>query len=226
MADLLTLYGVMDQHDRESLLELSTRANEPGWWQQFNDLLPQWFSPYLGMEEASTVIRAYEVQGIHDLLQTEDYARKRYRLLDPEGTKNQIDRRVQIQMTRQQVLTRSSPPTLWVVLDEGALRRSPDDVHVMREQVRHLIEMSELPNVVLQIIPFGTYPVPGHSFSTLRFASVDLPDVVYIQHLAGALYLDKPDDVSLYLSVMERLCTMAMSPDETGATLRTLLADL
>jgi transcriptional regulator with XRE-family HTH domain len=226
VADLLTLYGVTDERDRESLLELSARASEPAWWHRFNDVLPPWFSPYLGMEEASAIIRAYEVQGIHDLLQTEAYARSRYRLIDQRTSESHLERRVEIHMMRQKLLTRMSPPKLWVVLGEGALRRSPGDRQLMRAQVRHLIGTSELPNVTLQVVPLGTYAVPGHSFSSLRFHETELPEIVYIEHLAGALYIEKAVDVQFYLDTLNRLSVAALTPDRTRDALLALLKEI
>ncbi|MFC4588714.1 helix-turn-helix domain-containing protein [Sphaerisporangium corydalis] len=226
VADLLTLYGVTDDRDREALLDIAARANRPGWWHRFNDVLPPGLGSYLGLEDASSVIRAYEVHGVHDLLQTEEYAHRRFGLLDPEAPPGRVERRVEMQMTRQKVLTRPGPATLWLVMDAAALWRSPGDRDLTRAQIRHLIEMSQLPNVALQIVPFGTYVTPGLPFSMLRFHAKELPDVVYVQHLTGALLLDKPDDVMGYLDVMDSLSVAAIGPDFAADVLHDILKEM
>ncbi|MGH8966206.1 MAG: helix-turn-helix domain-containing protein, partial [Actinomycetes bacterium] len=139
VTDLLTLYGVTDEHERDVSLALARQANAPGWWREYGDVLPSWFETYLGLEQAASVIRTYEPQFVPGLLQTEDCARAVIGLGHPSGSGEEIERRVGLRMRRQEVLTKPGAPTLWAVLDEAALwrlgRRS-----MMRAQVRHLIE--------------------------------------------------------------------------------------
>jgi transcriptional regulator with XRE-family HTH domain len=225
VADLLTFYGVTDEKEREALRALASRANSPGWWHDYSDVLPHWFEPYVGLEEAASQIRAYEVQFVPGLLQIEDYARAVTML----GYSNprEINRRVSLRMARQGVLTRQDPPSLWAVLDEAVLRRPIGGPSAMRAQLKHLIEMSQRPNVTLQIVPFnaGGHAAAGGPFSVLRFAEYDVPDVVYLEQLASAQYLDKPDVVDSYMAVMERLCIEAVTPANSVKTLRALLRD-
>jgi hypothetical protein len=211
VADLLTLYGVADPERREALLSLASRANVLGWWHDYADILASWFEVYVGLEEAASRIRAYEVQFVPGLLQTEDYARAVTLLGHPNATTEEIDRRVALRMTRQQVLSGEDATHLWAVMDEAALRRPLGGVEVMRTQLDHLIEMAASPNVTLQIVPFmrGGHAAAGGPFSILRFAEPDLPDVVYLEQLTSAVYLDKAEDVDRYLAVMERLCVDA-----------------
>ncbi|GAA1514406.1 helix-turn-helix transcriptional regulator [Dactylosporangium maewongense] len=228
VADLLTLYGLDDDEERTRLLALARDANNPGWWHRFGDVLPNWFQSYLGLEAAAALIRTYEVQFVPGLLQTKEYARAVVLLGHGRAKADEIDRRVELRMARQQVLTRADAPKLWVVVDEAALRRPIGGTHVMRGQVDALLEANTLPNVRLQVIPFnaGGHAAAGGAFTILRFPDQDLPDVVYIEQLTSALYLDKRDDVDLYAEAMERLCVEARPPTETQKVLEEIRRDL
>jgi len=223
IADLLTLYGVTDEKERQALRDLAIRASSPGWWHDYGDVLPSWFDAYVGLEEAASVIRAYEVQFVPGLLQTEDYARGVIMLgySNPKG----ISRRVDLRMARQAVLDRPDPPSLRMVLDEALLRRPIGGSRVMRAQLEHLVEMSQRPNVTIQVIPFkaGGHAAAGGAFSLLSFAEYDLSDVVYIEQLTSAQYLDKPDIVDGYLAVMDQLCIDALNPASSARILRSML---
>lgn len=225
VADLLTLYGVVDEKEREAMRTLASRANSPGWWHDYSDVLPNWFEAYIGLEEAASQIRAYEVQFVPGLLQTEDYARAVTMLA--YSNPREINRRVNLRLARQAVLTRDNPPSLWAVLDEAVLRRPIGGANAMRTQLKHLIEMSQRPNVTIQIVPFkaGGHAAAGGPFSVLRFAEYDLPDIVYLEQLSSALYLDKQDVVDSYLAVMERLCIEAATPASSVKTLRAMLRE-
>jgi transcriptional regulator with XRE-family HTH domain len=224
VADLLTLYGVTDEVERERLLTLTRQAAAPGWWQQYNDILPRWFELYIGLEKAASIIRTYEVQFVHGLMQTEDYARAVILIANAHAPAEEIDRRVSIRMKRQQLLTQPGAPELWAVLDEAALRRAPCGRDVMRAQLEHLLQITDLPNVTLQIVPFhvGPHAAAGGPFTILRFSEPDLPDLVYLEQLNSALYLDQPDDVIDYMTVMNQLCVQA----ETGTASRAILSAL
>ena len=221
VADLLSLYGVADEARREELLALARQASTPGWWQQYADIVPGWFELYLGLERAASVIVVYEVQFVHGLLQTEDYARAVV-LIGREGAPaEEIDRRVSVRMKRQQLLTQPDPPSVWAVLDEAALRRSPGPPALMRAQLEHLLRIAELPSVTLQVAAFTVGPLAaaGGPFTILRFPEPDVPDMVYLEQLSSALYLDDPADVSDYLAVMTQLRAQA----ETEAASRDLI---
>jgi len=227
IADLLTLYGVTVGEERDALLKLAREANTPGWWQGYSDILPHWLEPYFGLEAAASFIRTYELQFVPGLLQTEDYARSLIRLGNAPA-EDDVVRRVEARLSRQQILLRESPPRLWAVMDEGALRRPIGGRTVMRDQVRHLIEMCDHPYVTLQILPFhsGAHPAMGGPFTILRFSEPDLRDVVYIEQLTSALYLDKPTEVDSYLEVMEQLCLQAEPAAKTTQLLNTILGTL
>lgn len=230
IADLLTLYGIDKPDEREAFLSLARQANTRGWWQQYGDLLPTWFSTYLGLEQSAKLIRGYEPQFVHGLLQTRAYARAVIQLANGDhGPSEEVERRVTLRMRRQEALVRSTNPlAMWMVIDEAALRRPFGGVPVLREQLQHLIRMAERPNITIQVL---TYDVGGHAaaggpFTIVRFNEPDLPDVVYLEQLTSALYLDKPGDTNQYLTVMDRLSVQAAPPDHTPALLRTILDEL
>ncbi len=227
VADLLTLYGVTDERERESLLELARDANTPGWWHRYGDVLPGWFETYVGLEEAAALIRTYEVQFIPGLLQTEEYARAVISLGNSAAPPEEIEQRVSLRITRQKLLTRGDGPRLWAVVDEAALRRPIGGREVMRGQIERLIEVSKLPGVILQVLPFrvGGHTAEAGAFTILRFPESDLPDVVYVEQLTSALYLDRRDDVDAYMEAMERLCVVSAPPDNTAEILSRILQE-
>jgi hypothetical protein len=205
---------------------MALEANDTGWWHRYGDVLPQWFRAYVDLEQAATIIRTYEGQFIPGLLQTDDYARAVMgRGMDEEPSG--IERRVELRHARQGLLTRPDPPRLWAVVDEAALRRPVGGPEVMPAQIERLIEATELPNVTLQVLRFGAgaHPAMVGAFSILRFGDDDLPDVVYLEHLTGAIYLDKRDDVRQYLHVMETVCVRSAPPAATPDLLATILKD-
>ncbi|WP_030801576.1 MULTISPECIES: helix-turn-helix transcriptional regulator [unclassified Streptomyces] len=223
--DLLVLYGVSDPQEREALLSLAREANVAGWWHSYTDVLPSWFQTYVGLEGATSLIRVYEVQFVHGLLQTESYAQAVIRRGMPDAAPADIERRVALRMERQKLLVAERPAQFHCVLDEAALRRPYGEREVMREQVRHLIDVSERPNVRLQVMPFS---LGGHAgefgaFTMLGFQESGLPDVVFLEQLTSALYVDKPEEVAQYARVMDRLQEEGPSPAETRDLLRGLL---
>jgi transcriptional regulator with XRE-family HTH domain len=228
VADLLTLYGVRDEAERATPLALVDQANAPGWWQRYKDVVPGWFEAYLGLEQAACVIRTYEVQLIPGLLQTEDYARSVIGHGHPHASSVEIERRVELRMGRRRVLEGPAAGRLWAVLDEAALRRPYGGPAIMRAQVDHLIEMAGLPNVTLQVIPFsaGGHAAAGGPITILRLPEGELPDVVYLEQLTTAVYLDKAADTEHYWHVMDHLGIEAQPPSETMALLHRLREEL
>ena len=223
--DLLTLYGITDEQERTSLLSLAREANVAGWWHSYSDVLPSWFPTYVGLEGAAHLIRAYEVQFVHGLLQTEAYARAVVRRGMKGASKADIDKRVALRLERQKHLTSPGGPDFHIVLDEAALRRPYGDREVMRDQLQHLIEISERPNVRLQIMPFsfGGHSGESGAFTILSFSESDLSDVVYLEQLTSALYLDKHEDVVQYEKALKELQQDSPGPDESRDLLRGLL---
>jgi transcriptional regulator with XRE-family HTH domain len=228
VVDLIRLYGVTDPDEVVAFLVLAREANAPGWWQQYGDLLPQWFRAYVDLESAATLIRTYQGQLVPGLLQTEDYMRAVIAGAHLDDLPEEAERRVGLRLGRQALLTRKDAPRLWAVVDEAALRRPVGGPEVMRGQLERLIDATKLANVVLQILPFaaGAHPAMVGAFSILRFADSELPDVVYLEHLTNAVYLDKREDLDQYLHVMESICVRAAAPNETVELLNQILSEL
>jgi Domain of unknown function (DUF5753) len=190
----------------------------PNWWGEYGDILPGWFENYLGLEAAAATIRSFEVQFVNGLFQTADYARAVTGLGRKSAPGDEIERWVRLRMRRQELLSRPDPPNVWSVMDEAVLRRPVGGAAVMRAQYRHLIEVAELPHVTLQVIPFtrGAHAGESGSFTVLRFEERDLPDVVYLEQLTNAVYLDQRPDVERYLEVVDEISSQALTPDETA----------
>jgi transcriptional regulator with XRE-family HTH domain len=224
VSDLLTLYGLSDGAERATLLGLAAQANAAGWWRSYGDIVPAWFEPYLGLEQAARVIRDYEVQFIPGLLQTPDYARAVIRLSDGISEAD-AEQRAALRMRRQQVLHRAAPPHVWAVIDEAALRRPIGGRAVMRAQVGHLVQMSRAQHVTIQVMPFsaGGHAAAGGPVTLLRFPEGMLPDVVYTEQLDSAVYLNKAADTLHYWNVLNALATEAQPPEQSTQTLRRLL---
>jgi transcriptional regulator with XRE-family HTH domain len=229
VADLLKLYGVDDPDEVENFLNLARQASVPGWWNKYSDVLPSWFEQLIGLEEAASVIRTYEVQFVPGLLQTPEYARAVTRLGHPRADDREIERRVRLRTDRQRALDSELGPRLWAVIDEAALRRPlGSDPEVMRNQIDHLLKIGSRRNVTLQIAPFniGGLSAAGGPVTILRFLEPDLPDVVYLEQLTTALYLDKQDEVENYMVVMDRLCAVAETPAASTKWLKELREEL
>jgi hypothetical protein len=227
--DLLTLYGVHDREERAALLARVREANAPGWWHAYGDVTPNWFQRYLGLEATASLIRTYEVQFVPGLLQTEEYARAVMGLGPDASHRDEVARRVRVRLERQQVLTRPDPPRVWAVVDEAALLRPVGGPKVMRDQLEALIGIvTKAPNVKLQVVPLsaGGKAAAAGAFTILRFPQPELPDLVYIEQLTGALYLDKREDVDCYFDAVNRLSVEATPLTETVETLERMIRDL
>ncbi|WP_326807269.1 helix-turn-helix domain-containing protein [Streptomyces sp. NBC_01186] len=227
LADLLTLYGIHATDARAEFFTLAREANSPGWWHQYSDVLEDWFELHLGLEDAASMIRTYEVQFLPGLLQTEDYAYAVSRLGYPNTETRKISRLVALRLARQRVLNREDPPHLWAVVDEAVVRRPFGGPEVMRAQLEYLLKMIELPHVTLQVAPFEvTAAAAGSPVTILRFGDPDLPDKVYLEHLTSAVYLDKQAEVDQYTLIMDRLCAEAFQPAESAEFIRELVDEL
>jgi hypothetical protein len=217
VTDLLALYGVTNDQVRSQFIDLARQSAEPDWWAKFSDVLPDWFETYLGLESAASTIRSFEIQFVNALFQTEDYARAVTRLGHQCAAAGEIENRVALRLKRQDLLTRPSPPRIWSVMDESVLRRPAGGPDVLRAQLHRLIELASLPQVTIQVMPFARAGHAGEigSFTLLRFEERTLPDVVYIEQLTSAIYLEQRPDVEHYLEVMDQLSTQALPPVAT-----------
>ncbi|MGV9547061.1 helix-turn-helix domain-containing protein [Streptomyces ardesiacus] len=220
---LLTAYGVAAD-EVAAFVALAEEANQPGWWQRYHDVLPDWFSLYVSLEGAARIIRSYEPHFVPGLLQTEEYARS---VLESGTIGNvggdAVERHVSLRMERQRLLERPVPPHLWVVMDETVLKR-PVSIHgrVMREQLDKLLEFAARDRVTLQVAEFEDGPHPGTyaPFTLFRFAEPELPDMVFTEYLTGALYLDSRAEVSAHLEVLDHMTARAASTQRTEKILR------
>ncbi|MBJ6641153.1 helix-turn-helix domain-containing protein [Streptomyces sp. DHE7-1] len=220
---LLSTYGAAGE-EQAAFVRLAEEANQPGWWQRFHDVLPDWFSLYVSLEGAARIVRSYEPHFVPGLLQTEAYARA---VLEA-GTIGQtgpetIERHVSLRMTRQRLLEREDPPHLWVIMDETVLRRPVSvDAAVMRDQFDRLLEYADRDRVTLQLAEFASGPHPGTyaPFTLFRFAEPELPDMVFTEYLTGALYLDSRQEVSTHLEVLDHMTARASSARRTRQLLR------
>jgi transcriptional regulator with XRE-family HTH domain len=225
VADLLTLYGVTDEQDRARMLSYARQANTPEWWSGYSDIVPDWSREYLSLERAASVIRSFELQFVHGLLQTAAYAREVTMLEHQAAAEAEVERRVSMRLKRQDILYEPDPPRVWAVMDEAVLRRPVGGTAVMRAQLEHLAEVAALPHVTVQVVPFGRggHAAAGGSFTILRFAEEEVSDVVYIEQLTSALYLEGRLDVEHYLQVMHDLSVQAMTPSRTTGFLSEII---
>jgi transcriptional regulator with XRE-family HTH domain len=226
LIDLLDCYGVHDPVERESLVQLAREANSGGRWREYEDVLPGWFQNYVALEEVATTIRSYEVHFIPGLLQTPGYARAVLRRAVPQLSPGELERAVGLRLERQTVLDRPNPPQLWTIIDEAALRRPACAPDVLAEQLHHLLTLAARPQVAVQVLPLrpDVGAPPGGPFSILRFADPDLADVVYVEQLHSALYLDRVEQVERYTELMNQLSVDSLTPQATERFLRDLAA--
>jgi hypothetical protein len=225
---LLDLYGLTDQEQRQSLITLAKEGRERGWWHSYSDVLPNPHSMLIGLEAETSSIRAYQAQLVPGLLQTEDYMRAILQagLMTVEA-RSGIGRFVEIRKARQELLTQDPPVALWAVLDEAVLRRRIGGADVMRDQIERLIEVSELPNVNVQVLAdeAGEHPGLEGSFMILSFTESD-PDAVYLDATTGGVYIEKPEDIARYAWIFDHVRAAALSPRHTVRFMQQAVDDL
>jgi transcriptional regulator with XRE-family HTH domain len=219
---MLELYGVTDTDQRDALVRLAKEARQRGWWYSYRDVLPSRYEFLIGLEEEAASIRNFELALIPGLLQTEDYARALVHGGPLGLDADEIERRVVVRMTRQQVLAKQDRPDFWAIMDEAVIRRIVGGPAVMRAQLQHLLAMSEQGNITLQVVPYsaGAHPGTEGSFIILGFAQPGEIDVVYMETVGGSMSVDKAEEVLHYATAFDRLRAVALSPDDTRAMLR------
>jgi hypothetical protein len=223
VSDLLAFYGV-DGDERQSMLTLVREANTPAWWQPLSDVVPPWFTSYLGLEQAASMIRTYDLHFVPALLQTAEYTRALLEL-SCAASEEELDRRVTLRQARQRVLRGTSPAVLWAAVDEAALRRQLGGPEVMRRQLEVLAEASRVSNIRLHIGSFraDALATAGLPFTLLRFAEPELPDLVYLEQPTGATYVDRPVDVEHYTLAIDRACAGAAPPNRAASVIKGIL---
>ena len=225
--ELLHTYGV-PATEIDDFLALAREANQPGWWYKYRDVLPEWFSAYVSLESEASVIRLYEPHYVPGLLQTNDYATALMRVGFPNASQEDVARRVALRTKRQDLLAKPDAPAIWAILEETVLRRPVGGAEVMRAQIDRLHEVLDMPKVRIQVMRFGVGAHPGAfgPFHHFRFGFSELPDVIYTESLAGAVYVDRPADVVTYLEVLDRMSVQAEPIARTRAILGELRKEL
>lgn len=228
VADLLVLYGITDPTEREAVLTMVREANRPGWWRSYEDVMPDWFQDYIGLEQAARRIRTYETHFVPGLLQTDDYSRAVISSARPTLRSAEVDRGVDLRATRKQLLTRDDAPHVWAVVEETALRRPVGSDAVRHDQLEHLLKLGDRPNITVQVLPAHkhAHAAAGGAFTILRFGEAELPDLVYVENLLSALYIDRREHVSRYSEVMDQLSVESLTPKETAAFIADMLREV
>ena len=226
------MYGV-DGDPAEAVIAVARQAKQRGWWQRYSDVLPDWFSTYVGMESEASAIRTYECQMVPGLLQTEQYARAAFAGAPVPMRDDEVEGQVSLRLERQAILTADDPPHLRVVIDEGAVRRLVGGPAVMRQQIDRLIEESHRSNIQILMLPYAAGVGFDGSFVILDFPPLPAPypdaaedRMVYVDTLTGALYLERPGEVSMYAAAYEQLQALSLGPKQTRDTLSKIVADL
>ncbi|MCN9244555.1 helix-turn-helix transcriptional regulator [Streptomyces sp. RY43-2] len=211
---LLETFGA-NRQEIEEFVDLAEQANEPGWWHSYRDAVPGWFTAYVSLETGAKTLRTYEPQYVTGLLQTPDYARAVLRGGLPNGSEEDLARRVELRLRRQSLLEREDAPTLWVVMEEAVLHRAVGGPDVMREQIERLLDVSELAHVSLDVVPFaaGAHVGACAPFTYFRFEEPELPDIVYSELLSASVYLDQRADVVAHLEAHSRMALLTSSED-------------
>lgn len=225
---LLSAYKA-DKATKERVVGLAHAAEQHGWWHEFDDVLPADFDLYLSVEEAAASLLVFSSTIVHGLLQTEEYAREWMRKGDPGMPNHDLARLLSLRMGRQTTLTRDTDPLqLWAILDEGALRRTVGGPEVMRDQLWHLLQMSELPNVTLQVLPFdvGAHHAASGSFSLIEFTEPTDPEIGYVDCAAGNVYPEKPPQVRRLKTSFYHLTSTAMEPVESLTFIRKVYEEM
>jgi len=203
VSDLLTMYGVDDAGERQTYLDLVKQSNEPGWWRRFGDTMPNWFTDLVGLEEAASRIQIWEPLYVSGLLQIE-----------------RVDQLVALRMRRQKMFSRPDAPRVWMVLDQSVLYRPIGGTKVLRRQIEYLLEMSAMPHISVQILPYEHSGLSAeHAFSLLRFGEPELPNIAYVEYLTGAHYIEKREEIEKYSRALDMLAVDAETPERSRQTL-------
>lgn len=211
--DMLELYGVSGD-DQEALVQLAREARRRGWWHSYNEVFT---GAFVGLEADASSLRAFQALLVPGLLQTERYARTVIRAMRPDADESELSRRVAARLARQQLLSDSTPPEYWAVMDEAVLHRVVGNPDVMNAQLSRLVEVADLPHVTIQVVPFGAGAHPGMEgpFLILGFPEQADPDVVYVDSTSSGVYLEMPADVRRYSLMFDHLRACALKPDDT-----------
>jgi transcriptional regulator with XRE-family HTH domain len=210
---LLDKYGVTDPARRTALVELSKQATQLGWLQAYESELPEEYTAYISFESEARSVRNYESLFVPGLLQTEGYTRAVVTASLPYASAEEIQQRVETRAQRQVSITKTDPLKLWAIVDEAVLHREVGGVEVMTDQLRHLLDMTRQSHVTFQVLPYrvGAHPGMHGAFAVMDFPDAADPDLVYVENMAGALYLEKEADVRRYTEMFDQLRAAALN---------------
>jgi transcriptional regulator with XRE-family HTH domain len=227
LSDLLKMYGV-DPAGQASVMALARTGNNRGWWQEYGDAVPAWQATHIGLEQSASLIRGYEPRFVPELLQTPEYARALLTSTSGAPGGERTERQLAVLLRRQQILHREDPPRVWTVIEEGALRRPIGDRAAMRAQLGHLIDITRLGHVNIQVLPFraGAHAARGGPVVLLRFPGDQLPDVVCLEYFTGAVYPSRPAELACYWDLLNQLATQADPPIASTLTLDQIRMEL
>jgi transcriptional regulator with XRE-family HTH domain len=211
---------------RAQLIQLARDARKKGWWHEYSDYVKKGFIDYLAFEAEAQTYRGYEAQVIPGMFQIEGYARAIFRGTQPR-TPEEIERGVELRLARQKRITGSDDPlNVWAVIDESAVRRLVDSPAVMRDQLHYLLELADLANVSIQVLPHeaGVHPAVDGPFVLLSFDGY--PDLLYIEHLMGCVYLEKPTETRQGSLIFDHLRSAALNTGDSIALIREVAQNL
>ncbi|MDT0268021.1 DUF5753 domain-containing protein [Streptomyces sp. DSM 44915] len=216
---LFAAYGQPDPAERAELFRAVERANRPGWWESYRDVLPAWLADHIALEEHAQIIRVYAPAVIPELLQSPGYGLALLRIQYPDDPAERLARRLELLVGRQEVLERSNPapPAVWALIEEATLRRRVGGPAEMREQFAHLRRLAERPGLTIRVMPLHT----AHSallcgpVQMVRYQPSDLADRVLLRTLDGAEVSERPDVVRQYLMALD---SAASVPDSVPIT--------
>jgi len=216
--EILDILGASGE-TRDRLVALARQADEPGWWQEYSDVLPFEYSTYIALEAEAVRLRSFEPIAVHGLLQTPQYAAT---LVSRQRSGAELAARLAVRLARQGVLTKPEPAELWVILDESVIRREVGGPELMRHQIKRLVGIADLPNVTIQLVPFavGAYGAMTGSFTVMDFANPDEPNVVYQENYFTDHYVETPSGVARYVALFEEIASQALDAESTVGFLK------
>jgi transcriptional regulator with XRE-family HTH domain len=219
-------YGVSDE-ERAALVDLAKNAKVQGWWQSYTDAIPERMTSLITLEDEATRLDHFACVYVPGLLQTRAYAESIHRAVPTSVSEEVIARSVAARMKRQEILTRDNPPTQSVILDEAVIRRNVGGPTVMGEQLSHLVEAADRPNVSIQILPFatGAHAIALDSFLILEGTDPSL-DVVFMENLTLSLYVEKSEEVAKYREAFEYLERQALSVDASLKMVKSAIKEM
>lgn len=225
--DLLSVYGLSEE-EIEKYVTMARQVKQRDWWHKFDDVLPEWFEGYLGLEAEATKISTYESDLVPGLLQTEQYAAAVLSAFPLRTTPDEMERTVELRRARQTLLSNDNPVTLDAVISEAVLRHTIGGPQVMRAQLESLINTAETPNITLRLLPFTALEHPGldGAFSVLEFPDPGDGRIVCLEALTSTLYIEQTRQVGIYRLAFDQIRAASLEPEETAEVIGIRIKEL